>query len=136
MIDRETKKRDAIERMKKIGIFDGTIKDFQDDDLVSQSLPPFGACYWIEGKQLNRVREFEEQYNALVYFVIHSFTKIGEMDSYLFVSDHEEEWEQDREDLEYEQTLAYVYNYDTPDFSEFERIGFTLTEAAGLRRVW
>ena len=122
--------------MKKIGIFDGTIKDFQDNDLVSQSLPPLGACYWIEGEQLNRVREFEEQYNALVYFVIHSYTEIGEMDSYLFVSDHEEEWEQDREDLEYGQMLAYVYNYDDPDLSEFGHIGFELTVAGGLRRVW
>ena len=136
MIDRELKKREAIERMKKIGIFDGTIKDFQDDDLISQSLPPLGACYWIEGEQLDRVRKFEEQHNALVYFVIHSYTEFGEMDSYLYVSDHEEEWEQDCEDLEYGQMLAYVYNYGDPDLSEFGSIGFELTAAAGLRRVW
>lgn len=136
MIDRELKKREAIERMKKVGIFDGTIKDFKDDDLVSQSLPSLGACYWIEGEQLDRVRRFEEQHNALVYFVIHSYTEIGEMDSYLFVSDHEEEWEQDREDMEYGQLLAYVYNYDDPDLSEFGHIGFELTVAGGLRRVW
>ena len=58
--------------------------------MVSQSLPPFGACFWIEGEQLERVQEFEKKYNTLVYHVIHSFTYIGEMESYLYVNDYPE----------------------------------------------
>lgn len=135
-ISRERKKEEALARMKIIGIFNGTVRQFRKDDLVSQSLPPVGACYWIEGEQLERVKAFEEKYNALVYFVIHSYTEFGEMDSYLYVSDYEEEWETDRCDLECGQTLAYVYNYDMPDCSEFGSIGFAVTPAAGLRRTW
>lgn len=135
-ISAERKKAEAIARMKKIGIFPETIKQFEQEDLVSQSLPPVGACFWIEGEQLERVKEFERQHNALVYFVIHSYTSIGEMESYLYVSDYEEEWETDRADLENGSTLAYVHNLDAPECSEFGSIGFAVTPAAGLRRTW
>ncbi len=129
------KKEEAILRMEKIGIFPETIKQFEEDGLVSQSLPPVGACFWIEGEQLERVREFEKENNALVYFVIYSYTIYGEIECYLFVSDYEDEWEVDWDDLNYNQALAYVYNHDAPDCSEFGFIGFALTPAAGLRRT-
>ena len=132
----ELKKQEAIRRMKMIGIFDGSVKDFERENLLSQSLSPIGACYWVNGEQLERVRKFEEKHNALVYFVIHSYTEFGQMDSYLFVSDYEDEWEQEREDLKHNQALAYVYNYNTTNCSEFGFIGFEMTAAAGLKRIW
>lgn len=82
------------------------------------------------------MREFEEQNNALVYHVIHSYTNIGEMESYLFVSDYPEEWEMDRQDIGEGSQLVYVVNKDMPDCSEFGSIGIALTAAAGLRRTW
>lgn len=135
-ITREAKKAEAVARMKKIGIYPETIKQFENKGYISQSLPPLGACFWIEGEQLQRVKNFEDKYNALVYFVIHSYTNIGEMETYLYVSDYEEEWADDREDIENSQCLAYVYNHDMPDCSEFGSIGFQRTPAAGLRRTW
>jgi len=130
------KKKEAIKRMKEWGIFPQTIKQFENEGYISESAPPFGACYWIEGEQLNRVREFEKENNALVYHVIHSYTNIGEMEAYLYVSNHEEEWEYDHEDIKEGQQLCYVYNHDMPDCSEFGTIGIKLTPAAGLVRVW
>lgn len=135
-VTREAKKAEAIARMKLWGIFPGIRKQFEKEDLVSESAPPLGACYWLEGEQLARVREFEEKNNALVYHVIHSFTSLGEMESYLYVSDYPEEWERDRADIKDGQQLAYVYNRDMPDCSEFGSIGVALTPAAGLRRTW
>ncbi len=132
----ERKKTEAIERMKKIGIFSETIKQFEKEDLLSQSLPPLGACFWVAGEQLECICSFEKEYNALVYFVIHSYTTIGEMESYFYVSDYEEEWEADRCDLDSGSALVYVYNRDMPECSEFGSIGFVLTPAAGLRRTW
>lgn len=130
------KKKEAIKRMKEWGIFPQTIKQFEKEGLISESAPPFGACYWIEGEQLDRVREFEKEYNALVYHVIHSYTNIGEMEAYLYVSNYEEEWEYDHEDIKNGQQLCYVYNHDMPDCSELGSIGIKLTPAAGLVRVW
>ena len=83
-----------------------------------------------------RVHEFEERNNALVYHVIHSFTTIGEMESFLYVSDYPEEWERDRADIKDGQQLVYVFNKDMPDCSEFGSIGVSRTAAAGLRRTW
>ena len=133
----EEKKEEAIKRMKKIGIFKPTIKQFEEEGLVSISEPPFGAFYWAEGDDLERIKNFEKENNALVYVVIRSFTNLGTLDSYLFVSDYrDEEWEMDREDLKENRQLAYVYNHSNSYFSEFGSIGFVTTAAAGLRRIW
>ena len=122
--------------MKLWGIYAPIRKQFEKEDLVSESSPPLGACYWLDEAQRKRVAEFEEQNNALVYHVIHSYTSIGEMESYLYVSDYPEEWERDREDIKDGQQLVYVFNHDMPDCSEFGSIGVALTPAAGLRRTW
>lgn len=135
-ISREEKKTEAIARMRAWGIYPPIVKQFEKEDLVSESAPPLGACYWLNEEQLARVREFEEKNNALVYHVIHSFTNIGEMESYLFVSDYPEEWDIDRSDIKDGQQLAYVYNHDMPGCSEFGSIGVAITGAAGLRRTW
>lgn len=135
-VTREDKKAEAITRMKLSGVFGPTIKQFEKEDYISISEPPFGAFYWAEGEDLKRISEFEEQNNALVYLVVRSYTTIGKMDSYLYVSDYPEEWEQDREDIKEGQPLVYVYNHDMPDCSEFGCIGIARTPAAGLRRTW
>lgn len=133
---REEKKKEAIERMKLWGIFPATIRQFEKEDLLSESLPPVGACFWVEGDSLAKVREFEKKHDALVYFVIHSYSNIGELECYLYVSNYPEEWEMDREDIKAGRQLVYVRNLDMPDCSEFGSIGIARTPAAGLRRVW
>lgn len=135
-VTREEKKTEALARMKLWGIYAPIRNQFEKEDLVSESAPPLGACYWLDEAQRKRVAEFEEQNNALVYHVIHSYTSIGEMESYLYVSDYPEEWERDREDIKDGQQLVYVFNHDMPDCSEFGSIGVALTPAAGLRRTW
>lgn len=105
-ISRKEKKIEAVTRMKMWGIFSQIVEQFEKEDLVSTSEPPFGACYWLDEAQQKRVKEFEERNNALVYHVIRSFTTIGEMESYLYVSDYQEEWEQDRADIQAGEQLA------------------------------
>lgn len=135
-VNTEEKKTEAVARMKRLGIFPQTIEQFQDEGYVSISEPLFGAFYWAEGEDLERIRQFEEEHNALVYVVIRSYTNIGKLDSMLFVSDYPEEWQLDRDDMQYKQQMAYVYNHDAPDCSEIGAIGIERTSAAGLRRTW
>lgn len=135
-ISREQKKCEALTRMKMWGIYLPTCMQFEKEDLVSESAPPLGACFWLDAEQLARVRAFEEKYDALVYHVIHCFTTFGELGNYLYVSDHPEEWEDDRNDIKSGQQLVYVVNKDMPDCSEFGSIGIAVTAAAGLRRTW
>lgn len=135
-VSAEEKKIEAIARMKLLGIYQPIVRQFEKENVVSESAPPFGACYWLNEEQRKQVKEFEAKYNALVYHVIHSFTTIGEIESYLYVSDYPEEWEYDRADIKEGQQLAYVFNRDMPDCSEFGSIGIERTAAAGLHRVW
>lgn len=128
----ENKKQEAIDRMKTLGIFAQTIKQFKGGQ-VSYS-EPTGANYWLDEDQEKIVKGFEEEHNALVYFVIRSYTEFGKLDALLYVSDHPEEWEMDREDIGEGYALAYVYNYDVPYFSEIGSIGVR-ERFGGLVRV-
>lgn len=130
----EKKKAEAIRRMKMLGIFPETIKQFE-AGYVSRSEPPFGAYYWVEDEELEALRKFEEEHDCLVYTVVRSYTSIGLMDSYLFVGDDIEGWELDRDDLENGYAFTYTVNYDAPDCSEYGTIGIKLAAAAGLVRT-
>ena len=130
------KREEAVARMKLMGIFPETIRQFEKDGKVSISEPPMGAFFWAEGEDLERIREFEKENDAIVYVVIRSYTSIGVMDSYLFVGQYEEEWELDREDIKNGQAIAYVFNRDDTILSEMGSIGFKRTMAAGLARTW
>jgi hypothetical protein len=133
-VSKENKKAEAIKRMKVLNIFPQTIQQFKRSNLVSYSEPPMGANYWLDDEQVKLVKEFEEKHNALVYFVIRSYTEFGKLDSFLYVSDHEEEWELDHEDIADGYALAYVYNYDIPEYSEFGSIAVQ-NRFGGLVRV-
>lgn len=135
-ISREEKKAEAIRRMKKIGLFEQTIKQFEKDDLVSISEPPLGFFFWVEGVELAEMKEFERKYNALVYCIVRSYTEFGVLDSYMYVSDFKDEWEIDNDMLKDNEALVYVVNRNAPVCSEFGSIGFERTVAAGLLRVW
>ena len=124
--------------MKILNIFPETIRQFEKEGIVSVSMPPVGAFFWIDKADKKRIEEFEKVNSSLVYMVVRSYFKeLGKMDAYLFVSDYkDEEWAMDRNDLQHGQALAYVYNYDEPMFSEFGAIGLKTTIAAGLKRIW
>jgi uncharacterized NAD-dependent epimerase/dehydratase family protein len=96
-----------------------------------------GILYWVEEENIKQaVAEFEEKYNALVYHVIHTVTNFGNLYAFLYVSEHEEEWEMDNDDIEnYKQGVAYVYNATNPEFSELETIGIEPMNG-GLYRTW
>ena len=134
-ISREEKKYEAIQRMKMLGIFNETIRQFEIDDLVSISMPPYGAFYWVDDTLKEMIQQFEVKHNALVYMIIRSYTSIGTMDSFLFISDYKEEWRLEHADMQMGILFAYVYNYLEPLFSEFGSIEFRKSIAGGLIRI-
>ena len=131
----EDKKAEAVSRMKELGIYNQTIRQFAELDKISISEPPFGAFFWIDGEDLERARKFEQEYNAVVFVAIRSYTVDGIMDSFLYVSDYPEEWKDDRQALKDGEAVAYVYNHDAPFCSEIGWISIRLTVAAGLCRI-
>ena len=67
----------------------------------------------------NLLTKFEKEYDALVYHVIHTFTEFGELYNFLYVSDHEEEWEMENADIKDGYTFVYVWNKTDDYCSEF-----------------
>ena len=117
-VSRADKKKEAIKRMEVLDIFGETIRQFEEEGYISYSEPPMGTNYWLSDEQEKAVREFEKEYNALVYFVVRSYTNFGVLDTFLYVSDYEEEWEMDNGELKDGYLYAYVYNHDVPEYSE------------------
>ena len=133
---RDKMRDEAVSRMRELGVYKETIRQFERDGLVSISEPPFGAFYWAEGDDLKRIQEFEKSTGGLVYTVVRSFTEMGRVDSFLFVEGVDSDWKYDHEDIKQGQVFAYVYNHDAPWCSEYGAIGVRRTIAGGLERTW
>ena len=119
----EQKKIEALERMKTLKLYPNVIKEFEKENIVNMS-ENGGFLYWLNDEQKEIVSAFEAEHDALVYHVIHDFTGFGELLTFFYVSDYEEEWEYDREDLKDGYTCAYVKNLSDDMCSEFGSVCF------------
>ena len=115
-------KQEAIERMKMLKIYSQAIKEFEKENVINVS-EHGGILFWIDDEQQEMIKRFEEKYNAVVYHVIHNYTEFGELYSLLYVSQHEQEWDYDKDDIKHDIALCYVVNKDEENFSEFGSIG-------------
>ena len=133
-VSRENKKQEAIKRMTALGLFKPCIKAFAKYDEVQLSEPTGGLYEFSDDAELNeKVLEFEREHDALVYNVIHTPIRIDgivmDMYNFLYVSDYEEEWDMDNDDIADGYVMAYVWNKSDDFLSEFgsiavqERIG-------------
>ena len=129
------KKAEAIKRMKALKLFAPCIKAFKDRDEVQLSEMTGGLYEFSRETELTaKVKEFEAEYNTLVYHVIHTFTQFGELYNFLYVSDHEDEWEMDNDDIKDNYVMCYVWNKDDDWCSEFGTIAVR-QKFGGLVRV-
>ena len=119
----KTKQRtEALKRMELLKLHENVIEDFKEIALLNQS--EFGGIlYWVEGEMEKKIREWEEKTGNLVYHVIHDYTEFGELLSLLYVSQYEDEWETDREDIQDGYALVYVMNLTDDWCSEYGSIG-------------
>lgn len=118
---KELQKAEAVKRMKMLKLDKSVIKEFLQDGTVFYSERQnniFQAVlYYVSNdEQLARkVKEFEEEYNALVYHVQLTHTVYGKMYSFLYVSKSQDEWGLDIDDLEKDCCYAFVWNNEIED---------------------
>ena len=93
-MERNVQKQEAIHRMKMLNLHGNVLREFEKEDRLNMS-EYGGFLYWLNSDQQAIVDEFEAEWDALVYHVIHSYTSIGEMLTLLYVSNYPEEWEYD-----------------------------------------
>ena len=123
-MERKEMKKEALERMQMLHLMDETIKDFEENGKAWKSETNMGILYWLNEKEQEMVKAFEERTGGLVYHIIHNvYEEIGETYSILYVSKHKEEWELDRYDINAYYPFAYVMVGDDETYSEFGSIG-------------
>lgn len=133
-ISMEVKKAEAVDRLRRMDIIEDAIIQFYEDGTVMVSKNPYGFLDELSDEQKELVKEFEAEYNGLVYLVNRCNTEFGELLSLFYVSDHEEEWDMDNEDIESGYAMVYCINIDCPDFSEFGSIAFRPVNG-GVKRI-
>ena len=134
-VSRENKKLEAVKRMKVLGLYNPCVNAFVRYDEVQLTEMTGGLYEFHDDAELNQaVAQFEQEYNALVYHVIHTYTNFGELYNLLYVGDYEEEWEYENGDLVDGYVMSYVVNKDVPEFSEFGTI-VVKNKFGGLVRV-
>ena len=138
-VSREIKKVEAINRMKELGLFAPCIKAFKSRDEVQLSEQTGGLYEFSADRELTaKVQEFERKNNALVYHVIHTLMRLDgeamDMYNFLYVSDYQEEWEMDQNDIKEGYALVYVWNKTIDYFSEFGSIAVK-EKFGGLVRI-
>ncbi len=133
---RELQKKEAIARLKMIGVLPDVIQAFKDDRIMYSERvnKAFQAVlYDLKDEELkNKIKDFEKEYSALVYHVQLLHTEFGNMYSMLYVSNDVNEWELDRDDIRHNQCCANVWD------GEFEEIGAIGIKRAmgGIVRTW
>lgn len=125
----ETKKEEAISRMKALRLFAPCIRTFDKRNELQLSEPTGGLYEFSTDKELTeKVKEFEKEYNSLVYHVIHTPCKIDgefmDMYSFLYVSDYPDEYDIDNTDIKDGYAMVYTWNKTIEYFSEFGSIAW------------
>lgn len=133
-MDKKFLKQEAIDRMIMLDLHKNIIKEFEKENILNISRNG-GMLYWLTDEEKALVEEFEEKHNYVVYHIIHNYSEFGEMLSLLYVTQDENEWDYDKDDIRHGTALAYVINLECDDFSEFGTIGIK-PQFGGLIRTY
>ena len=135
-ITREIKKQKAIELMKQLDIYKPYIQGFEKNDTICYFEQFGGFWAYKEPELMEKIKEFEEEHNCLVYAVTHEYLEFGECYDFLFISDYEEEWDYTLEGLSESKYIAcaYVWNKDDDLCSEFGSI-VVRSFGGGIKRI-
>lgn len=118
---KEKMMQEAVKRMEALHIISNAISEFK-KGIINKS-EYGGFLYWLNDKEKELVKKFQEDTGAIVYACILNHMEFGDCLSLLYVSPHEEEWEYDREDLKDQCPFVYVHNFNAPELSEYGHIG-------------
>lgn len=136
---KEKQKNEALKRMAMLNLMPQVIKDFEKKDKVYYSERQnafFNAIlYWLDNEPnyVEIVNKFEKEHNCLVYHCQLTHMEFGDLLSLLYVSDSEEEWEQDKQDLREGYAFSYVVNIGCKYNSDFGTIGIRPSQGGVLR---
>lgn len=143
-ITKEQQREEAIARLRileKKGLMPEVRRDFEQgkinfsERLSIPGLGTNGILYWLsENPELEKiVRDVEERFGVVAYHATRETFEFGTVLDIFCVSKNEEEWNQDRADLEEGYSFVYSANLDCDWYSEFGTIFFSI-KGGGLVR--
>ena len=141
---RNKQKEEATERLKilekEFGVHPNVLKEFKTDKTIyySETITKFfrGILYWLHNKEefVAKVKEIEQQHNIYVYHCIFSHTNFGDLLTMLFVSNDQDFWEFEREQLKDGYAGVYVWNMSFEQDSAFGDVGINGANGCLVRR--
>lgn len=129
----EKQKLEAVKRLKMLELYPTVVKDFEKSRKIYLSESD-GILFCLSKDEKEMVKQWEQEQNSLVYHVIKTNTNFGLLYSLLYVSDTQEEWEMESDDVNELTPFVYVVNKTEPMFSEFGSIAI-MPKNGGLVRV-
>lgn len=105
-------KNEAIKRMEMLDILPQTIREFANEGKVNKSVYG-GILYWLDEEEKAVVKEFEDSHNCIVYHAIKCKYRMCDNSTLdcldlLYVSQYEEEWDMEREELDSGYAMVYT----------------------------
>ncbi len=141
---RTLQKKEAIERLKilheKYELLENVITEFEKEDTLYYSEyknKVFSAVlYWVSNREdlTELVKNVEEEKGILVYHAILTPTIYGTYFSLLYVSQNQEEWEEEKMYLKESITSAYSINLSDIEMAEFGDIQIA-GAMGGIRQI-
>ena len=128
----EEMKEEAIWRMKHLHLAEDVIRDFEKEER-ELNLSLYGEIFGLSAMQKEKVRNFEETTGTLAYHLILDTLEFGDLLTFLYVSNRPDEWGMEREDLAALRPIAYVYNVESPNCSEFGTVEIRPNKGALVR---
>ena len=138
--------KEAVRRMKMLGLSDKVINDFENDNIIriSHSFSDGSVTLGDVGKKIvkNYIKPIEKRFKAKVYHVIEGESYYGHWLVLLYVSEDKDEWEWDEIPFDYDLykkgdkgVCIYGYNITHPELSEGGNIVVRAVNG-GLYRVF
>ena len=129
---KEEMKEEALERLNLLKINKNVIKEFKEKNILNKSEGILGSLYWLDEKEEEMVRKYEQRWNVVVYHIILTNTiNNGKIYDLLFISDEKQYWLEERLRLKAGYVLSHTY-------SQFSESGDILVKSrkGGLVRVY
>jgi len=125
----EKMKTEALSRMRSLRLMKQVMDEFEESGTIyyseRQNKIFDGILYYLENEPafVKLAKELEERHGVLIYHAQLTHTYDGDLLSFLYVSQYEDEWAYEREDMKKGYFMAYVANIQDPMCSEFGTIG-------------
>lgn len=135
----ERQKKECIARMRMLKLMPNVIKEFENDGTIYYSERQnaiFNATlYWLKNEPsfVDIIKKFEKKHQAMVYHCQLTHLIYGDQLSIFYVSNNENEWSQDRQDIKDNIAFVRVENINDTMFSEFGTIGIKPSMGGILR---